>query len=227
MQTANWSPLFKLSYKLIYLMLALIPVQILIFVLSPPPETVLGFFELFQEHWPLGLLSLDFLYIVNNVILMFIYAALSIKLYASQPLYAFLGLMIGLVGISAYFPTNPAFEMWTLSDQFFAAATDQKMLFLAAGENLLAHYSGTSFNVYYILNAIALYIYAFATYKSAFFSKKIGIWGLISAVFMSIPSSAGMIGMIFSLLSLIPWVVFIALLIKPFKSFSSTIKPLS
>jgi hypothetical protein len=38
---------------------------------------------------------------------------------------------------------------------------------------------------------------------------------------MIIPSSAGVLGMIFSLLSLIPWVVFIALLMINFKKFAA------
>jgi hypothetical protein len=38
---------------------------------------------------------------------------------------------------------------------------------------------------------------------------------------MIIPSSAGVLGMIFSLLSLIPWMVFIALLMINFKKYAS------
>lgn len=37
----------------------LIVLQMVFFIISPPPNTVSGFFELFQENRVLGLLSLD------------------------------------------------------------------------------------------------------------------------------------------------------------------------
>jgi hypothetical protein len=40
------------------------------------------------------------------------------------------------------------------------------------------------------------------------FSKATAIWGLVSGFFMLIPSTAGMLGLVFSLVSLIPWIVF-------------------
>jgi hypothetical protein len=43
------------------------------------------------------------------------------------------------------------------------------------------------------------------------------MWGLATGFFMIIPSSAGTIGIIFSLLSLIPRVVFVALLMVHFR----------
>lgn len=38
---------------------------------------------------------------------------------------------------------------------------------------------------------------------------------------MIIPASAGMLGLVFSLLSLIPWMVFVALLMMNFRRFAS------
>lgn len=59
-------------------------------------------------------------------------------------------------------------------------------------------------------------LFALAIIKSRRFKRPVGYWGLAAGIFMIIPSSAGMLGMIFSLLSLIPWVVFVALLIPAF-----------
>ena len=93
-----------------------------------------------------------------------------------------------------------------------------QIIYIAAGEALLAGYSGTSFNVYYVLNTICLLLFAYILIKSPIFKKSVGYWALASGFFMIIPSSAGMIGLIFSLLSLIPWVVFIGLLRLEFKN---------
>ena len=88
---------------------------------------------------------------------------------------------------------------------------------LAAGEAVMAGYTGTAFNTYYVLNAIGLLLFAATFLHSPRFKRSIGYWGLASGVLMIVPSSAGLVGMIFSLLSLIPWVVFIALLIGVLK----------
>ncbi|GAB1375017.1 hypothetical protein MASR1M46_19060 [Bacteroidales bacterium] len=75
---------------------------------------------------------------------------------------------------------------------------------------MLATYKGTAFDVYYILNAITLFIFSWVMLKDRerTFTCTTALWGLASAVLMIIPSTAGTIGLIFSLLSLVPWVVF-------------------
>jgi len=73
---------------------------------------------------------------------------------------------------------------------------------------LLREWQGTAFDSYYVLNGITLLIVSILMYKSTIFNKVTATWGLISAVLMTVPSTAGMIGMIFSLLSLVPWYVF-------------------
>jgi hypothetical protein len=132
-----------------------------------------------------------------------------------------LALIFGLIGIACYYPSNPAFEMLTLSNHNFQALLEQQTIYLAAGEAIMAGYTGTSFNVYYVLSTICLLLFAYAIIKSTKFKKSIGLWGLVSGFFMIVPSSAGMLGMIFSLLSLIPWAVFIALLMLKFKKLAA------
>ena len=217
----NWRSLHQTAYKLALVMLALIPIQIIVFILSPPPDTVIGFFELYKDNWFLGLLSLDFLYLINNGIIAILYLSLFVKLVSERPSLIFMGLVIGLIGIACYFPTNPSFEMWTLSQKYFESSPLAQGYFIGAGEGLLASYTGTAFNTYYIFNAITLLVFSYAILKSPQFTKATGYWGLASGVLMSVPSSFGMIGMVFSLLSLIPWVVFVILLLGKLKYFAS------
>ena len=217
----NFQPLFRVAWYLTLMMIILIPIQIIVFIISPPPSTVKGLFELYHQNPFLGLLSLDFLYLFNNIILVIIYLAIFVLLFQEKPVTVLLALILGLIGIACYYPSNPAFEMLTLSNQYFLAQPKQQMIYLAAGEGLMAGYSGTSFDVYYVLSTICLLLFSYSLLKSSRFKKSVGLWGLTSGLFMIIPSSAGTIGMIFSLLSLIPWVVFIALMMIYFKKYSS------
>jgi len=213
----NFQLLYRTAWYLTIAMLAIIPLQIVIFALAPPPETVLGFFLRYQDNPFLGLLSLDFLYLFNNLIIVVIYLALFVQLYREKPVTVLLALVFGLIGVACYYPSNPAFEMLTLSSRYFAAPPEQQGHYLAAGEALLAGYTGTSFDVYYVLSTISLLLFSHALLKSPRFKTALGYWGLASGFFMLIPSSAGTLGMVFSLLSLIPWVVFIILLANHFR----------
>lgn len=215
----NFKPLFSLTRFLTLIMLILIPIQIIIYIVSPPPETVRGFFELYQQNPFLGLLSLDFLYIFNNIIIVFIYLSLYLILCKEKPTLILIALIMGLIGVSCYFPSNPTFEMLDLSRSYFISTPENQNIYLATGETLMAGYSGTTFNVYYVLSTISLLLFSYTLFKSPNFKKSFGTWGLISGFFMIIPSSAGTLGMIFSLLSLIPWIVFIILLMINLKTY--------
>lgn len=115
-------------------------------MISPPQDTVKGFFELYQQNPFLGLLSLDFLYLINNMILVIIYLALFVLLYQEKPVAVLLALILGLIGIACYYPSNPVFEMLTLSNQYFQTLPEQQTIYLAAGEAVMAGYTGTSLN---------------------------------------------------------------------------------
>ena len=220
----NFQPLYRVAQFLALAMLLIIPLQIAIYIISPPPDTVKGFFELYHQNPFLGLLSLDFLYLFNNIIIVIVYLAIFVLLFQEKPVVVLLAFILGIIGVACYYPSNPAFEMLTLSHQYFQALPQQQQIYLAAGEAVMAGYTGTSFDVYYVLSTICLLLFAYAIFKSPKFKKSVGLWGLVSGFFMIIPSSAGMVGMIFSFLSLIPWVVFIVLLMSKFKYLSANIQ---
>ncbi len=213
----NWKSLYKVAGIASITMLVIMVVQIIIYILWPPPETAIDFFYLFQSNWLLGLLSLDLLYILNNTILIVIYLALYFSLRKINEAVMLIGLVMGLVGITVYFASNMSFEMLALSNQFATISSEYyRTALLGAGAALLAVYKGTAFNVYYVLNAITLLIFSFVMLRSDIFSKATAIIGIISGVLMSIPSTAGAIGLVFSLGSLIPWAIFLVLISRKF-----------
>jgi len=189
----------------------IIPVQIAIFAIWPPPADVRGFFELFESSTLLGLLSLDLLYLLNNGLMISVYLGLAASLYKANPSAVITALAVGLVGLATYYASAVAFDMMSIAKSFNGTANPLlRQQLLAAGEGMLATYKGTAFDVYYILNAITLFIFSWVMLKDRerTFTRNTALWGLTSAALMIIPSTAGTIGLIFSLLSLVPWVVF-------------------
>ena len=213
----RWKGLYKASGAAALTMLVLMVIQIIIFIAWPPPGTVDAYFTLFQNNWLLGLLSLDLLYIANNVLMILIYLALYAALKRASESSMAIALALGLVGIAAYFASNTAFEMLSLSNQYAAATTEaQSTMFLGAGQAMLEIYKGTAFAVYYVLNAAALLIFAVVMLRSNIFSKVTAYIGILAGVLMIIPSTAGTLGLYFALASLVPWAIFSVLIARRF-----------
>jgi len=216
-ENENWKPIYKLGGIACWSMLAIMIIQILIFIIWPPPESVVDFFDLFAENWLLGLLSLDFLYLLNNTILILIYLALFFSLRKNNESAMLIAMVVGFVGITLYYASNVSFEMLTLSKEYLNATSEvQRNSLIGAGSGLMAIYRGTAFNVYYVLNAITLLVLAIVMLKSQIYSKTTAIIGITSGILMAIPSSAGTLGMVLSLASLVPWAIFIILISKKF-----------
>lgn len=213
----NWRSLYLAGAIAGIAMLVIMAAQIAIFVAAPPPTTVEGFFALFQNDWLLGLLSMDLLYLVNNAVMVLIYLAIYMVLRRYAETAMLISLVLALVGITAYYASNTAFEMLGLSQQYAAAVTEaQRTALMGAGEAALAIYRGTAFDSYYILNAAALLIFAFVMLRSPEFPRAAAVLAIVSGIFMIIPSTAGTIGLVFSLLSLIPWAAFLVFAIRVF-----------
>jgi hypothetical protein len=197
------------------IVLILIPFQISIYLLLPPPLTVPDIFALFQNSWLRGLINTDLFMMISNILMIHIYLAIYTKIKNAGKSITLIALVLGLVGIAAYMTSNISFEMLSLSGQYASANTDmQRTVLLGAGQALLAHYQGTAFNVYYVLNTITFLLFSIVMIRSSIFSKATAYWGFITAALMIIPASAGMIGIIFSLLSLIPTMVWLILIIR-------------
>lgn len=191
--------------------LALMPVQILVYVISSPPVTVEEWFDLFNKNWFLGLLNFDLLYVLTNVLMIPIFLSVCYALRRVNEPMVLLGATIIMISIAAYFPSNTSFEMLALSEQHGMQGNMEQNDLIGAGNALLAIYTGTAFNVYYILNAIGLLIISWVMLRSDVFTKGTAYAGITAGLFNMIPSSAGQVGLIASFLALIPTVLWIVL----------------
>ncbi|ADY12283.1 DUF4386 family protein [Sphaerochaeta globosa] len=196
-------------------MLVLIPTQIIVFSLHQPPTAAKLWFDLFAKNWLLGLIEMDLLYLIDNALVALVYLGLYELLKEKHRALMQIALLLGFIGIAAYYSSNPAFELWEAQRKYMAATSPlEQQNWLIIAESLILQWRGTAFNSYYILNGICLILISYALLKSEL-PRKIGIIGLVSGILMSIPSTAGMLGLVFSILSLIPWLIFLALLLKP------------
>jgi hypothetical protein len=198
-------------------MVTMIPLQIAFFLIWPHPTNIVDWFTLFNNNWIIGLISYDFLYMLSMIAAIFLYIALFFALFENQKSLSLFAFIIGLIGLAIYFPSNTSIEMLSISRQYLNASTEyDKGLFIASGQTLNSIWKGTSYSVYYVLNGIALILFFFAMVKDNKFRKSTSYIGLTSGFLMTVPATAGIIGMTMSLLSLLPWSVFSILVIQDF-----------
>jgi len=212
---AAWRPLYRVGGATALSMIVLIIVGIIVFIIDPPPTTVIGFFTLFQKNTLLGLLALDLVYMVSQVLMGMILLALCVTLRRASPSFIAIALTSGLVGLAVYFASNPAFGMLSLSSHYAAATTAvQRSQFEAAGQAIMANYTGTAYVVSYVLSGIALLLIAVVMLRSTIFSKGTAIVGLVMGVMMLVPASAGTVGLVFAFGSLVPLVIWLILIAR-------------
>jgi hypothetical protein len=202
---SDWRSLYKVGGLAALLVALFVPVQIIIFLVSPPPETVIGWFNLFQDNGFLGLLDMDLLLVVDEVLSSLLILALYIALRRTSQSFMLIAMTITLLGIAASLASNPAFDMLNLSNSYAAATSAaERALFLAAGEGMLATWTGTAYSVGYVLVGIALLITGLVMLKSGRFGKVTAWVGVIVGVLSLVPASAGTVGLIFAFGSLLP-----------------------
>ena len=115
--------------------------------------------------------------------------------------------------------------MLSLSSQYAAATTEaQRVVVLTAGQAMLETYTGTAFDIYYVLNTIYLFIVSTIMLRSKLFSKTTAYLGIAAGVLMIVPSSAGTLGLYFSLASLAPWAIWLVLVGRRLLGLGATIR---
>ena len=210
---SHWKSLYKFGGAAALITVVIMPIQIIVYIASPPPSTAIGFFTLFQNNSFLGLLALDLLLIIDQVLYVPIILALYATLRRANEFFMTIALTLGIVGIGAYFASNTAFNMLYLSDQYATATTDaQRSMLLAAGQSMLAIYNGTAFKLSYVFQAVAGITISVVMLWSNIFSRVTAYVGILAGVIafgLFIPK-IGIFISIFSILFYEIWYILIA-----------------
>jgi hypothetical protein len=210
----RWKGLYKLGGISILISLILIPVSIIVYIAWPMPHTASEAFALFQDSPIAGLLSLDLLYLIGNIVAIPLFLALYIVLRRTAEATMLIATTLGLAGIAALFSARPILEVYSVSQQYAAATTEiQRATYLAIGDALLAHLDGTAFQLHYFLGSAALLIISVVMLRSRVFSKATAYTGILANVLvfgLYVPK----IGILLSILSVFPfltiWYILIA-----------------
>lgn len=204
----GWSGLLRWGGFAALASVALIVVQLVVFVIWPPVHTVAEVFRLMSEAPVIGLLSLDALYLVNNVAVWLFYLGLGVALWPVSRSGTAAAVGLGTLQMAAYVASNPALEMLALGQAHATAGQAGRATLVAAGEAVLAGWKGTAFVTYYLLGAVVLLIVAWLLRATTTFSRSTAWWALAAGLLMLVPSPFGTPGMVFALASLLPWSVF-------------------
>jgi F0F1-type ATP synthase assembly protein I len=155
-EASPWRTLYRVAGVAAVITAALVPLQLAVFAAYPFPETVTGWFQLLQGNPLAGLVDLDLLLVVDNVLLVVIALALYVVLRPVSPSVTTMATGLWLLAIVLFIASNPALELLSLSDRFAAATTEaERSAALAAGQALLAGWDGTAFQVAYVLGQVA------------------------------------------------------------------------
>lgn len=209
---ADWRTLYRIAAVAATAVLALVPIQMFVFLRWPPPDAVADWFALYQQNAVVGLIDMDLLLIVDQILIAVVCLALCVCLWRTSRAWMSVALLFAVIACATYIASNPAFEMLRLSHRFEAAITPiQRMQALSAGEAMVATWLGSSFATGYVLGALAFLIIAFVMLRSDVFSRMAGYVGLGFAALSLVPASAGRLGLVMSLLSLAPMWLWLAL----------------
>lgn len=184
---SNWNSLYKvggLSALLCAVMyLIVLAVYIPANLASPPPETVLEWFTVFEESPVTGLFFLG----IGDVLIMILWGPMALALYVIlrqvNKTWTLIAIPFVFVGMGVFLATNTAFSMLSLSQEFAAAITEaEKSMLLAAGQAMLAVTRGSGL-LYTGMPLVWLagVIFSFVMLRSDAFSKAtawVGILGL-------------------------------------------------
>ena len=187
-----------------------VPLQVALFIAVPPPasHSVGAWFDLFNKSPVIGLLSLDLLMMVEQVLAVPIILALFLTVVRAAPSATLLGAAAWLMGAILFLSSNTAFEMLALARGYSGAVSADQPAYIAAGQGMLASYwdMGTSFVFGYVLSAVGGILLGAALVRAGAFGRAAG-WLLVVANVVGLGIFLPGVGIAVSLVSvLLLWV---------------------
>jgi hypothetical protein len=212
---SRWRWLYKVGGAAALFSVAIIPIQLIVFIAWGQPESALGWFNLIEDNKLAGLLAFELLFVVNAVIGIATALALYVALRRVNESLMVIATVLGLVEAVAFIVARPALEMLYLSEGYAAATTDaQRALFLAAGQAMLATFHGTAFHVGINLFSIYYLIVPIVMLRSNIFGRVTAYTGIVAAILNWGLYVPGGIGLFLFTLSVVPflaiWLVLVA-----------------
>ncbi len=219
----GWGLLYRIAGAAALISVGFIGVAVIVFIANPPPSTITEWFALFHKNAVIGLLDSDLIMLASFVLMSVIYLALYGALRRANEPFMLLALISGVTSVVTYVAANPAFSMLALSSQYARASSEaERLQVVAAGQAAITNWQGSAFDVSYLLAAIAMLIIAAVMLRSSLFGKATASFGLLVGILGLVPATAGVVGIVFSLISLVPTTVWLILIARRFLQLGST-----
>jgi hypothetical protein len=208
----RWHRLYKIGAVAALISVAVIPLSMVAFFIWPlwPDDILL----VIHEDWLAGLMGLDFMYLLSSVLSIPFFLVLYVTLKEADEGWALIALTLGLLGLVCLLPARPIPEMFALSDQYAAAATDaERAIYRAAAEAMLAHFEGMAYHAHYVLGSASLLISSFLMLRSGTFSRATAYVGIVTNVVVFgfyVPQ----VGVYISLLSVVGYLIWYILIAR-------------
>lgn len=210
----NWKELYKAGAISALISLLLFPAQIAIFFTNPYPVNVTEWFALLASKPLVGLVELDLLLLVDEVLVILIFLALYAALKELNRSIMLSGTVLGVISAVLFVASNPAFSMLSLSGLYANAVTEvQRSSLLAAGEAVMSIWIGSGWETAYFIGSIAPIAISVVMLRSPLFKKATAYFGIASNV-VALGKYVPTIGIyisIFSVVLLWVWYLLIAL----------------
>jgi len=211
-EDSRWRSLYKIGAVAAVISVLVIPLSIVAFIVWPLwPENILA---VIQDDWLTGLMGLDSMYLFSNVFAIPFFLVLYVTLKEIDEGWALVALTLGLLGLVCLVPARPIPEMFALSDQYAAAATDaERAIYEANGQAMLSHFHGMAYHAHYILGSASLLISSFLMLRSATFSRATAYVGIATNIVvfgLYVPE----IGVWLSMLSVVGYLIWYVLIAR-------------
>jgi len=181
---STWKSLYKIGGMAAFIVAVLTLGEIVFFIIYPPPETISGWFDLFQSNALVAIL--DFWGLEVPMYFMFILVFLTLYFLLKETNQSLMAIaLIGvIVGSAIFLSTNNPFSMLTLSNQYAAATIDsEKSSLLAAGQIILSNTNQRAvggFNIGLFLVSIAGLLTSMVMLQSRVFNRSTAYIGILA-----------------------------------------------
>lgn len=209
----HWQFLYQTAAVSASISVALFLFQIVAYFVWPPPSTVIGHFTLLQSRPLVGLVSLDFVIIVDEVLAIPICLALYLSLHRVHESLTLLATALSAASIVCFLIATPALNMLYLSRQYAIAtnSADREAL-LGAGQAVISSWLGTPYQVGYVLGSIDMILISIVMLRSTIFGRFAAYVGILSGT-LGFGVYVPKVGVFISILSVVImqiWYVMIA-----------------
>jgi hypothetical protein len=182
----RWKDLYRVGGIASLLVAASITFAVLAYFIwpyTPGVDSTESILQTLHTNRLSGLIALDVLTVpivlLNVLPLLALYAALK----RINESYALIALVLGLIAVPALFAARPVTEMVMLSEKFAAATSlAARSQYLAAGDALLEHFSGTAWLVETICLMLSGLISALLMLRSPVFGKTTAYVGIATSL---------------------------------------------